>query len=512
MSADPAVLNSGILQRLPYLRIVMIAALILSCTATALFVHEDLQNAHFDSKAHQLVARRIFDSLRPGWIQIGAFWLPLPHVLYAALVRNDTLYFSGLAGTPFSMLSYLLTVFLIFKLIEKVLDSFSAFCGSILYLTNPNILYLQSTALTENLMILFMVTSTWLLMRYVETRQIRFLWLCAISCAAGILTRYENWMVFGMIGLILIAIDVLQKQGIKTLLKNGFILGIVGFSAMALTFWINWYTTGHLMLNIKYKYMDFQFGKDSYLLSFFVCLFTLANLVSFEWMVIGFSGFISQLRKRYRDPIFLSTLALAGPFILNMIEYHNNLPTRIRYGLSFVPICTLFAATWVNRKRILTYLFFVFFGYTMLSSVFYERYSSQLLEESMRDINNIALQSDLLHYLHQNDDGKLILVAMGDIAPVIYDLKLPIKRYVHEGVKPWWNDARAHPEQVVGWVFLSQDDKLWQRFHDDPEFHKHFALIGQRHFLELYRLTPDEQSNIKSHRPHSTEEKGVNPF
>lgn len=493
---------------IPALRIVMISALLLSFTATFIFVQEGFHNAHFDSKGHQLVPRRIFDNLSPGWIQIGAFWLPLPHVLYYPLVHSDTLYFAGLAGTPFSMLSYLLTVWLLFKLIERTFGTFSAFCGSVLYLTNPNILYLQSTALTENLMILFMVASTYFLVRFVETRKDSWLWFCSGACAMGILTRYDNWSVFGMIGLILLCIDLLERRGVKGVVRNGLVLGSLGFAAIALSFWINWYTTGHLMLNIKEKYTDFQFGKGSYILSLFVCLYTLANQISYEWTVIALVGFVAVFRRRFRDPVFLATLALLGPFLLYTHSYYNNLPMRIRYGLAFVPVAVLFASTWASRTRLMSFLFCVYIVYMSLFSTFYESYGSQLLEESMRDANNNALLSDLLYYLRQNDDGTLILACMGDIAPVLYDLKLPIKRYVHEGAKPWWNDARAHPEKVVGWVFLMQEDQLWKRFHDNPEFHKHFALVGRRNYIELYRRTPDEQFNIKSHRPHGTEEKG----
>ena len=495
----------------PYLRIVLIAAVLLSAISTALFVHENFHNAHFDSKGHQLVARRLFDNLSPGWIQIGAFWLPLPHVLYLPFVHSDALYFSGLAGTPLSMLSFLLTVWVLFKLIERVFGEFPAFCGSVLYLTNTNILYLQSTALTENLMILFMVAATYLLVRFVQTRNDRWLWATSAVSALGILTRYDNWLVFGMIGLMLIVIDLIERRGMRTLLRNGFVLGCLGFTAMGVSFWINWYTTGHIMLDIRDRYMDFQFGQGSYMLSFFVCMYTLANLVGYEWMIIGFFGFVVAFRNRFRDPVFLASLALAGPLILYMAGYHNNHPMRIRYGLPFVAPCFVFAAYWATRKIMIKYLFCIYIVYTSLYNPYLQRYSGELLLESLRDANNLALQNDLLWYLRGNDDGSLILAAMGEIAPVLYDLKLPIKRYVHEGAKPWWNDARKHPEQVVGWVFMSQGDKLWQQLHDDAEFHKHFALVGRRNYLELYRRTPDEQLNLQSHRPHGLQQKGEIP-
>ena len=42
-----------------------------------------------------MVARRILDSLTPGWEQIGAVWLPLPHVLNMLPVQIDSVYRTG---------------------------------------------------------------------------------------------------------------------------------------------------------------------------------------------------------------------------------------------------------------------------------------------------------------------------------------------------------------------------------------------------------------------------------
>src|SRR5271155_2997860 len=51
-----------------------------------------------DAEAHLNIARRIIDSRTPGWSQIGTTWLPLPHLLTVPLVRNDSLWHTGLAG------------------------------------------------------------------------------------------------------------------------------------------------------------------------------------------------------------------------------------------------------------------------------------------------------------------------------------------------------------------------------------------------------------------------------
>src|SRR5262249_4076080 len=152
------------------------------------------------------------------------------------------------------------------------------------------------------------------------------------------------------------------------------------------------------------------------------------------------------------------------------------------YALSFLPCSFYFLSFWPARTRLNTFLFAVFSIYVMLFSPFYYINTTRLMVESMRDLDNIVLQQDLYSTLDEQDDGKLILVDMGEVGPTIYDLKLPIKRYVHQGAKPYWNFAYTdgHPERVAGWVIMQQDDKLWEKFHDNPDFHTHFALVGRR--------------------------------
>lgn len=510
---------SGILPKLrnfmqeetfPFFRIVLISAILLSVVATLVFFHEDLHNVHFDSKGHQLVARRIFDNLSPGWKQIGAFWLPLPHVIYYPFVHSDFLYFNGLAGTPVSMICFVLASVVLFKIIEKIFQSrFCAFCGTVLYITNPNILYLQSTALTENLSIFFLLTGVYLFMRFAETWNRKYLWWTSAVSVCGIWTRYENWFVCAFMGLLLLILEIKEKRGIRNLLIDCSIFSIICLAAMASTFGINRWTTGHWTLQIDYRHKEFQPSAGSLVIAFFAELYTLGNLISFDWTALAVIAFVLVFRKRFRDPVFLCSLAILAPILTQTWLYWDGHPTRIRYGLMIVPASACFLAYWPQRSRLFAYIFLVYTVYMALFSPFYHTYASELLKESMRDGENRALQADLLWYLKQNDDGTLILAAMGEIAPVLYDLKLPVKRFIHEGAKPHWNDAYTygHPETVAGWVFLNQDDKLYKKFHDLPEFHRYFALIGRRGTLELYRRTPDEKYNMESHQPHGTIDK-----
>ena len=51
-----------------------------------------LSVAHYDAKAHLFVARRIIDSLTPGYVQMGSHWPQLTHLIYLQLVAFESQY------------------------------------------------------------------------------------------------------------------------------------------------------------------------------------------------------------------------------------------------------------------------------------------------------------------------------------------------------------------------------------------------------------------------------------
>ena len=77
---SPAVLSLGV---------------IVGGTCFAVYYSKGLTLAHYDAKAHLVVARRIVDALAPGYLQMGTHWLPLTHLLYLPFVAFVTQYRTG---------------------------------------------------------------------------------------------------------------------------------------------------------------------------------------------------------------------------------------------------------------------------------------------------------------------------------------------------------------------------------------------------------------------------------
>src|SRR3954464_12650896 len=110
--------------------------------------------SHYDARGHLIVARRIADSITPGWQQIGAVWLPLPHLLNAIPVQVDLFYRSGASAVALSVAEYAIAAGAIAWIIRFVTGSDAAsVAGAAVFALNPNVLYLQSTPMTEPLLL-----------------------------------------------------------------------------------------------------------------------------------------------------------------------------------------------------------------------------------------------------------------------------------------------------------------------------------------------------------------------
>ena len=65
---------------------------------------------HGDATAHINIARRVFDSLTPGPLQLGTVWLPLPHLLMIPFLFPDKMWQNGMGGSIPSMIAYVFGV------------------------------------------------------------------------------------------------------------------------------------------------------------------------------------------------------------------------------------------------------------------------------------------------------------------------------------------------------------------------------------------------------------------
>ncbi|MGB8260166.1 MAG: hypothetical protein WCE75_07435 [Terracidiphilus sp.] len=152
-----------------------------------------------DAVAHLHIARRVFDCHQPRLTQLGSVWLPLQHILLLPFVQVYAWWASGWAAVAPSAAAYLLACAGLWRLARRWLGVPAAAVALAFFALNPNLLYLQTTAMTEPVFLCEMVwAAVWLVEWRAsldeETRRTgRLTWRLALVLVAAVYTRYDGW-------------------------------------------------------------------------------------------------------------------------------------------------------------------------------------------------------------------------------------------------------------------------------------------------------------------------------
>ena len=211
-------------------RVAGIAALVSLSSFFYYSQHSDIL-LYGDAVAHINIARRVVDSQTPGLLQLGTVWLPLPHLLMIPFVFSTAMWQNGGGGSIPSMIAYVFGVVGIFRLVRSLLEAgenaptksaagVGAAAAAFAYGGNPNLIYMQATAMTESLYIsLFIWAVVYFadFIRLLQKDDLRkndapsariSLTRCAWCLAGAELTRYDGWFLAGVMGVAVIAIAV----------------------------------------------------------------------------------------------------------------------------------------------------------------------------------------------------------------------------------------------------------------------------------------------------------------
>jgi 4-amino-4-deoxy-L-arabinose transferase-like glycosyltransferase len=184
------------------LTLVFAAVAAIGGAATAYVNHSGWTLYYGDAEAHLNIARRIVDSRRPGYDQIGTVWLPLPHVLMLAFVRNDGLWRSGLAGAIPSSACFVIAGVFLYAAMKRATQSSTAALASLgLLVFNPNLLYLQATPMTETVVLAALMVLLYCTVVFRETQSLWAVIGAGVASIAASLARYEGWFVIPFVAI-----------------------------------------------------------------------------------------------------------------------------------------------------------------------------------------------------------------------------------------------------------------------------------------------------------------------
>ncbi len=481
-------------RRTPFLPAVAAASLLLGIFAAWHYAGLGLTLSHYDARGHLIVARRIFDSITPGWQQIGAVWLPLPHLLNAIPVQMDLLYRTGWSGVGISIAAFVVAVVSIAAAIRLVTGSRgAAIGGALLFALNPNVLYLQSTPMTEMLLMALLLLGSAVLID--ALRGNGPVAPSGLIFAAACLTRYEAWPVVATA----IAAAALSRArstgsiavGIRsaTAVAIAPALAIVTFLVFSRIVVGQWFVSsgffvpqerslGHPVIVAG----DILWGVRA-LGGLTVCVAGAAGLA-----VLVVRALASTARTGD-----LAAAALTASVALPFVAFLDGHPYRIRYMVPLVAAAAIGAGYLVSLLPKYRGLAAV----ALVSLVMVERppldARAPMVVEAQWDAPNVVSRVLMTDYLKDRYRGETIMASMGSLGHYMQELStagLDVRDFLHEGNGDLWLRALNGPRPFVGWILIDEQgeggDVLARIARENPRFLSGFSRVRDAAGIALY--------------------------
>jgi hypothetical protein len=487
-----------------------------------------------DAISHINIARRVFDSKTPGLLQLGTVWLPLPHLLMIPFLISMKMWQTGAGGSIPSMGAYVFGVVGIFRLTRSALSGSnppdglaraSAWIAALTYAANPNVMYMQSTAMGEVIYLAFFVWALVFFSEWVRGNPAG-LTRCGLCLAGACLTRYDGWFLTAvMLVVILIRVLVLKRSGqteSPARISSGLVrFMLIGAAAPALWLAYNFivyrnplefengpYSAKAIELKTQNAGNPGHPGSGNPLLAarYFVKAAE-DNVASNEWLQRGWVLvtlgaalaliilFRQERWRRFANSAWpLALLLIPIPFYALSIAY-GGVPIfvpewwpfshyNVRYGLQLVPAFSVSIAllvsialrsTWNWRLRLASVL--ALFAFALASYARIWRAEPVCLQEAeinMRTRNQLEIQ--LSKWLQQIPPDATLLMYLGDHVGALQRAGIPLSHTINEGnhrvwkqpsdPKGLWERALADPPRYADYAIAFESDPVWHAVHD----------------------------------------------
>ena len=470
-----------------------------------------------DAVAHINIARRVFDSRTPGLLQLGTVWLPLPHLLMLPFLIWRKMWQTGIGGSIPSLVAYVLSVVGIYRLVDTALSAqsdyagtrFAAWLAAGIFAANPNLVYLQTTAMTETV---YLCLSIWTIAFFVQSLRgcaagnaalaNSALVKCGICLLGACLTRYDGWILAAV--LVLLTLGLAYFGGFRALRP-----AIWKFSLLAAAGPILW-----LAYNAAVYRNPLEFANGPYSAKAIELKSSSAGVphpgthnlpIAFQYF---FKSAEISVAPSYLQPVWVAALLLGTgivvlfqrrlwpllllwiPVAFHMVSIaYGGVPIFIpswwpfsfynsRYGLEMLPafaVLTAIAAYGLirfakgSRVRLAIEILFIAIVAASYVQVFHAG-PVAFREARLNSRTRGALQKQLASIVSTLPADETYLMYVGDHVGMFQRAAIPLSHVINEGNhRPWkqpsdpdglWEKALAHPASYADVVIAFDSDPV----------------------------------------------------
>jgi len=496
-------------------RLLALGAALVGAAAWIVFFRQGLVLSHYDARAHLVVARRIFDNLTPGWQQIGAVWLPLPHLIDVVPAQVNLFYRTGLFASLVSIACLAISTYAAARLILRTTGSAAGACiSAALLVLNPNLLYLHTTPMTEPLLLATTALAVLWLVEWVESDRDTVPPKLAAVLFAAMWTRYEAWPVIA--AAVTAAGYATWRRGgsFDALVRRGCRLAIWPALAVVIFLVNSRITVGAWLVSEGFYVPDPTYAHQP-----------LRTLLGIWWGTHRLSGYLIEAialtgagaiawraLARREDSALMVTLALFATAALPIVAFYEGHPYRIRYMIPLVAACAVFCGFAVGMicrvQKDPAYPvkfqgragpFGPALAAIVLASLFLEsplwNMQAPLLLEAQWDRGASIGRRGVTACLARDYTGDKVLASMGSLAHYMQELSnngFAIADFINEGNGDIWNLAlQTGPAPHAGWMLVEEvaegGDVLAEHVRHDPAFTRGMTRVCEGGGVALYK-------------------------
>lgn len=456
-----------------------------------------------DAVAHLNIARRVVDSLTPGPLQLGTVWLPLPHLLMLPLIWLDFFWQTGLAGSIASMAAFIAGAVGIYRVAEALSSSTVAgWTAALLFLFNPNLLYMQATAMTEALYLAALIWSVERITAFATAlREKRAdaagkaLLESAAPLAAGMLIRYDGWLL-ALVTFLAVAVAIaragqrLRRQLWKPALKFLLLIALapaawLGYNQIvfgnALEFATGQYSARAIAARSSRRgeaphpgYRDLNTAQ-----AFFAraARLNVAEGHARYWLfsLALMAALVAVLDRKMRPalllwvpwPFYALSIAYGGVPIF-MPEWWPDSYYNVRYGLQLLPAIAVFAALFFHVLRRIRWTDRYVQAVTLVSVMLcFWSYATVwratpicLREARANSITRVALETAVARQLTVLPADARLMMFSGDHGGALQQAAIPFHRVLNEGNFRLWEQGLASPADSADFIIAIEGDPV----------------------------------------------------
>ena len=492
-------------------KLAMAVAVLLATTSLIYCARHHLLLLYGDAVAHLHIARRVFDSLNPGFRQLGSVWLPLPHLLMLPFVQRTDWWQNGLAGAIPSMVSYGLACVGIYLLARKWIQPSLAILVFAALALNPGLLYMSVTAMTEPLFLALMVWSAVHLTTFeaeagkdAVAARVALAKLTLVLIAA-VFTRYDGW-VLGTLAWMMVVWWTLRRGWWRERANAHVFLACTLLLLAAPLAWLgyNWHIYGDPLDFMRGPYsakaIELRTAKPgSYhypgwhhvalALLYYVksAKMGAAPLRCGRWLLLMAVAGAAYALRRFRSsalpaailfwmpvPFYAYSVAYGSvPIFLSVWWPHGFYNTR--YGMEMLPAFALFPAfavlavvhKWPQWRRGIVGFALVLI---VASNAFLLQATPLVLQEAKANsATRIPFEQALASKLMLLPPQSTLMMYTSAHIGALQQIAFPLRQTVNEGDYKLWDSALKNPAGAADFIVAIDGDPVMDAIHRHPQ-------------------------------------------